>query len=228
MQLIIFTFKSIFRPFVKHIKYVVTVVKLKIKHPTILINSSVKINNVTFGKYNLLSSNAKLSNSTLGDFSYLGESSILNNTIVGKFTCIGPNVNIGMGTHPLSDFVSIHPVFYSTASQVGTTFADHQYFSEYADTFIGNDVWIGANVVVMAGVNIGNGAVIAAGAVITKDVPPYAIVGGVPAKIIRFRFSEDQIEALQNISWWDIAESDLRRKYRLLHDIRNLNKLRQL
>lgn len=70
-------------------------------------------------------------------------------------------------------------------------------------TKIGNDVWVGANAIIIAGVNIGNGAIIGAGAVVTKDVPPYAVVGGVPAKIIKYRFSEEQIEELEKIQWWD-------------------------
>jgi acetyltransferase-like isoleucine patch superfamily enzyme len=87
--------------------------------------------------------------------------------------------------------------------QVGTTFVNENVFDESIPVKIGNDVFIGANVTILDGIIIGNGAVIGAGAVVTKNVPPYAIVVGVPAKIIKYRFSTSQIEKLQMIKWWD-------------------------
>jgi tetrahydrodipicolinate N-succinyltransferase len=91
------------------------------------------------------------------------------------------------------------------------TFADKNSFDEDQTTFIGHDVWIGANAYVKDGVNIGNGAIVAAGSVVTRDVPPFAIVGGVPAKCIRLRFSEEQIDKLLELKWWDWTEADLRK-----------------
>ena len=111
------------------------------------------------------------------------------------------------------------PVFFSLAKQNGYTYVDRQKFSEYkyADlesksaVVIGNDVWIGESARIMAGVHIGDGAVIAAGAVVTKDVAPYAIVGGVPAKVIKYRFSPEQIEELLKIEWWNWDEEKIRK-----------------
>ncbi|MDE6603995.1 MAG: CatB-related O-acetyltransferase [Lachnospiraceae bacterium] len=83
---------------------------------------------------------------------------------------------------------------------------------------IGNDVWIGANVCILPGVRVGDGAVIAAGAVVTKDVAPYAIVGGVPAKVIRYRFSPEEIHTLLKIRWWDWSVEKVERNIELLYD----------
>ena len=106
--------------------------------------------------------------------------------------------------------ISTHPVFFSTRMQSGYTFADESYFEEYRGTTIGNDVWIGANAIVIDGVRIGDGAVVAAGAVVTKDVPAYAIVGGVPARIIRYRFLQTDIDVLLKINWWLLPDKVLK------------------
>lgn len=86
---------------------------------------------------------------------------------------------------------------------MGISWTDHNSYDEFKEIYIGNDVWIGQRAMVMGGVRIGNGAVVGAGAVVTKDVPPYTIVGGVPAKIIRYRFSDKVVKKLQSSKWWD-------------------------
>jgi acetyltransferase-like isoleucine patch superfamily enzyme len=140
----------------------------------------------------------------LGNYSYCGERTRLSKAVVGKFTCIGPGVQIGLGNHPVGEHVSIHPAFYSKAGQVGRTFVPETIFDEKPKaTEIGNDVWIGANVIISGGVTIGNGAVIASGAVVTKDVLPYEVVGGIPAKKIRMIFIEDKVLFLQEFKWWE-------------------------
>lgn len=140
----------------------------------------------------------------MGYASYMGDHCHINADI-GKFVCIGPRVVVARGNHPTSDWVSIHPAFFSTAKQCGMTFVDKELFEEKKQrVIIGNDVWIGDSVILMDGVKIGNGAVIAAGAVVTKDVEPYSVVGGVPAKVIRYRFqSNETISELQKIEWWN-------------------------
>jgi len=111
-----------------------------------------------------------------------------------------------VGPHPIHYF-STSPVFYSKSRK----YVKEEIFDEYeysGYTVIENDVWIGVNVVVLAGVKVGNGAVIASGATVTKDVPAYAIVGGVPAKIIKYRFDEGTISKLLDSKWW---ESDVQK-----------------
>jgi acetyltransferase-like isoleucine patch superfamily enzyme len=163
-----------------------------------------EITNCKFGDYNTIYKFARLRDTELGDFSYVARNSQIYNTTVGKYTCIGPNVITGMGAHPSAEYVSIHPLFYSTLGQSsGLVIVDKDLFEEFPSTEIGNDVWIGNNVVVKYGVKIGDGAIIGAGAVVTKDVEPFTIVGGVPAKLIKYRYTKEQIEFLQNFKWWN-------------------------
>ena len=122
---------------------------------------------------------------------------------------------IGLGLHPTRDFVSTHPIFYSASNQsVISSFADKDYFAEKKPIVIGNDVWIGARAMVIDGVKIGDGAIVGAGAVVTKDVPSYAIVGGVPAKFIRWRFPKKTINRLESIRWWTKSDTWLRKNWR--------------
>lgn len=109
---------------------------------------------------------------------------------------------MGYGEHP-TGYVSTSPVFYYVIAQPGETFVDTTTFPELAPIVIGNDVWIGARVFVRNGVTVGDGAILGAGAVVVGDVPPYAIAGGVPAKILRYRFEERLRDRLRAIRWWD-------------------------
>jgi acetyltransferase-like isoleucine patch superfamily enzyme len=139
---------------------------------------------------------------TIGFGSYIGQDCSIHSTI-GRYSCIGPRVTTVNGMHPTETFVSIHPCFYSTKKQAGFTFVSENLFSEETPiATIGNDVWIGANVTIVNGAKIGDGAIIAAGAVVTKDVPPYTIVGGVPSKVIGSRFDEKSAQYLEIIQWW--------------------------
>lgn len=158
--------------------------------------------NCKFSSYNSISGDAILFNTNLGNFSYVAGGQI-SNTTIGSFTSIGPDVKIGgFGKHP-TNRLSTHPVFYSLTPPNTITFARSNVFTEFLPVTIGNDVWIGAKVLILDGIKIGDGAVIGAGSIVTKDVQPYEIVAGVPARHIRFRFSPELIDKILKNPWWN-------------------------
>lgn len=162
------------------------------------------VTNSSFGGYNYIH-NAQIGNSTIGSFTYIGMQTKISNTTIGNFCSVAGEVTIGLGIHPTNDFVSMHPTFYSTKN-TGFPMAlvkEQKLQVEGAHIEIGHDVWIGYRAIILDGVKIGHGAAIGAAAVVTKDVPPYAIVGGVPARVIKYRFSEDTIDRLLRLQWWN-------------------------
>lgn len=200
---------------------------LEIKNRTIKIEygASVNIHSKFEGK-NVICRNTSFSGE-IGRCSYIGPLCGINAKI-GRYCCIGSNVETISSRHPTDTFVSISPMFYSTDKKNGYTYVTQNYYEEmvYADqekhsVIIGNDVWIGSHVLIMGGVTIGDGAIIAAGAVVTSDVEPYSIVGGVPAKLLRYRFSENDRKALLKDRWWDKDEQRIRKHAHLFIDISN-------
>lgn len=178
-------------------------VKAVIKYPRTKIASGVSINDkCRFGVNVKIHKNSIIADTHIGDYSYVGGNSEIKNCTIGKFCSIAPDVKIGLGIHP-TDKISTYPGFYSDKASVVVHIGIDKSFIETKAVTIGNDVWIGTNCLIKDGVYIGNGAIIAAGSVVTKNVAPYSIVGGIPAKVIRYRFSTDEIELLESFKWWD-------------------------
>jgi len=194
-------------------------IRIRLKKQNVTLHITSRVNeNTRFEGCNLLANGARLYNSKIGYGSYLASNTKFSNVQIGRYSSIGPNVSIVCGHHPTKEFVSTHPAFYSLKKQAGMTYVDKQLFNEqrFANNdekiqlIIGNDVWIGQEARILEGICINDGAIIAAGAIVTKDVPPYAIVGGVPAKIIKFRFNESDIKFLMDMKWWNKDEMWIR------------------
>lgn len=143
---------------------------------------------------------------------------------IGRFTSIAPYVRTNKGIHPYkAPYVSNSPMFYSTQKQSGCTFSDRVMFKEFlTQPIIGNDCWICENVFICGGVKIGDGVVVLPGAVVTKDVPDYAIVGGVPAKIVEYRYDDQTISFLKEIKWWNNDIAWFKKNWMMMSDIQKL------
>lgn len=172
-------------------------------------------------------------NCQVGYGTYIASYSKLFNCKIGRYCSIAQKVEVVFGDHPTRKFISTHPAFYAEKTPVGYSYVKENRYKEYkyideCERFfaqIGNDVWIGYNTTIMSGVRIGNGAIVAAGAVVTHDVPPYAIVGGVPAKVIRYRFEEDDICFLNTLKWWNKDVEWIEEHAEFFDDIERLRKV---
>ena len=186
--------------------------KLKLKPKKVYIGQKTNIALSTkFEGHNKILSNVILDKVNIGYGTYIGNNSIFYNTVIGRYCSIGSNIKTIVSTHPTNKFVSTHPAFFSTKKQAGFTYTTKNSFEEIkyinkeskTSIIIGNDVWIGDNVTILGGVKIGDGAIIGANSFVNKDVEPYVIQAGIPAKKIKYRFDKDEIEYLLRFKWWD-------------------------
>ena len=191
---------------------------LSIDNPTVRIHDGVIIDNTSsIGRYTVFFDAVEILNSSIGDHSYIQKNSEISSTDMGKYCSIASEVKIGLPGHEIS-MVSTHPSFYLKDTPLVKVYSSKNLGAPIDRCVIGNDVWIGQRASIISGVKIGNGAVIGSGAVLTKDVAPYAIMGGVPAKLIRYRFDTTVQKGLEESVWWDYEEDRLQNEVDLFVD----------
>ncbi len=184
--------------------------KRKFQHATID-NGCCFTDDSVVGEKSHLFANCIVNHASIGNYTYIGRNSLIQNTKIGNYCSIAHEVICGLGRHPL-DLFSTSPIFYRKVNPLFFQIINKDIeFEEYLPINIGHDVWIGARAIIMDGVSIGNGAVIAAGAVVTKDVPDFAIVGGVPAKIIKYRTKGESFIKKQD-NWWNYDPNTVLKK----------------
>ena len=170
-----------------------------------------------FSKTSALRKFSNCVNVRIGNYSSVASHTKVVNAVIGNFSVIARESRVGLGPHP-TNFLTPHSIFYKNNPwSIHQEWVEKIDFEENRITHIGNDVWIGSRCIVMDGVTIGDGAIVAAGSVVTKDVPAYAIVGGAPAKLIRYRFSPDVILRLEKIAWWNLPDEEISRVVGLFH-----------
>lgn len=180
--------------------------------------NSTMFENSEFGRRNIIR------NSTIGIGSYTGTNVTLKNVDVGNFSSISWNVSIGGMNHNMEYVTTYTNEMFNKILGLSSS----SKIKREKRTIIGNDVWIGNGAIILEGIKIGDGAIIGAGSVVTKDIDPYCIVAGVPAKIIRMRFSKEIIESLLDIKWWNWDRNKIVNNLKLLNSIPNIKKLKKL
>ena len=191
----------------------------------------ISLNSHLEGK-SYISKSCTVASSYIGLGTFIAPDTQLINTKIGRFCSIGRNVQTRFGLHPSRKFVSTHPAFFSIQNQAGFSFVQKQCFEEhrYVDNEkkffveIGNDVWIGNDVRIMDGVRIANGAIVGLGSIVTKNIEPYSINVGIPAKQIGFRFTEKQIDFLLKFEWWNRDFEWISKNSHLFSDIDRFQK----
>lgn len=173
------------------------------------------------GAYTEVGARTSMLESSMGDYSYIVNDGEVAYTIIGKFCSIAAHVRINPGNHPMQRASQAHFTYRASAYWPGED--DEASFFDWrrsTPVTLGHDVWIGHGVVILPGCGIGTGAVVGAGAIVTRDVPPYTIAVGNPARVVKRRFDEDTAARLEELAWWDWDHERLRRA---LPDFRTLS-----
>jgi hypothetical protein len=177
-----------------------------------LIHSTADVRNTTIGRYTEIYERCNISDSEIGDYSYVVRDSEIWCATIGKFVNIASHARINAPNHPTWR-ATLHHFTYRAENYWPDAEPEEDLFAWRRSNrvIIGHDVWIGHGATILPGVIVGNGAVIGAGAVLSRDVEPYTIVGGVPAQLIRRRFSEDIARRMDQLAWWDWSHEQLRK-----------------
>lgn len=205
--------------------------KAQLKRKNVHISNHCNVDFTNFEGSNKLGYNCTVHQSDVGFGSYLGKNSEVVQSKIGRYCSIGENLKIVFTQHPYKECISTHVAFYSSSYLFsfvpgkGDLFRHTKGVDENYYVAIGNDVWIGDKVIIMGGVTISDGAVIATGAIVTKDVKPYEVVGGVPAKHISFRFNEEIITLLLKLEWWNKPHEWIKDNAYLFSDVDQFVKL---
>ncbi len=186
-----------------------------------LVHETARVVNSSLGRYTEVADRCRLDEVEMGDYSYIMQDGAVWCATIGKFANIAASVRINATNHPTWR-PTLHHFTYRAADYFDGAENDHDFFAWRRDNrvVIGHDVWIGHGATVLPGVTVGDGAVIGAGAVVSRDVAPYTIVGGVPAKLIRERFPKPVAERMQALAWWDW---DHDRLFAALDDFRHMD-----
>jgi acetyltransferase-like isoleucine patch superfamily enzyme len=202
LQLLRNQIRKIRRYLVSEIRYA----GLVCANPTCQINHGVVVDEKTrLSRFNVLFDGVVLIDTTVGDHTYFQKDSTAMSCDVGKYCSIAMHAFIGLPQHEI-DTVSSHPVFYLRDTPLVRKYCKSNRTTPDRRTAVGHDVWIGHGALVMSGIKVGTGAIVGAGSVVTRDVPDYAIVGGAPAKFIRYRFDELLREQLLKSKWWEMSD----------------------